>query len=83
MIPMARRRLVMIFIAPFRFSNIRLALRTDFGCATIRAWVEHLGTVDEFNKVISTPAYMLGQSISEVADGIENSIASLLKMLEN
>ncbi len=39
-------------------------------------------TVDEANRVISTPAYMLGQSISEVADGIENSISELMRMLE-
>jgi len=38
-------------------------------------------TVDDANKVISTPAYMLGQNISEVADGIENSISELVKML--
>jgi len=35
-------------------------------------------SVDEANKVISTPAYMLGQSISEVADGIENAIKKLM-----
>ena len=39
-------------------------------------------TVDIENKIISTPAYMLGQSISEVADGIENTIGALMKMLE-
>ena len=37
--------------------------------------------VDEMNKVISNPAYMLGKSISEVADGIENTIDELMKML--
>ncbi|MDP8240720.1 MAG: isoprenoid biosynthesis glyoxalase ElbB [Candidatus Hatepunaea meridiana] len=38
--------------------------------------------IDETNKIISTPAYMLGQSISEVADGIENAVNELMKMLE-
>ncbi len=38
-------------------------------------------TIDEANKVITSPAYMLGQSISEVADGIENTIDELVKML--
>lgn len=37
--------------------------------------------VDAENRVISTPAYMLGQSISEVADGIENAVNELMKML--
>ncbi len=37
--------------------------------------------IDIANKVISTPAYMLGQNISEVADGIENSISELMKTL--
>jgi len=35
---------------------------------------------DEHNNIISTPAYMLGQSISEVAEGIEKTIHQLLKM---
>lgn len=37
--------------------------------------------IDFENKVLSNPAYMLGQSISEVADGIENTIHELMKML--
>jgi enhancing lycopene biosynthesis protein 2 len=35
---------------------------------------------DEQNNIISTPAYMLGQSISEVAEGIEKTIHQLLKI---
>jgi enhancing lycopene biosynthesis protein 2 len=35
---------------------------------------------DKQNSVISTPAYMRGQSISEVAEGIEKTIHQLLKM---
>ena len=38
--------------------------------------------VDEENKIVSTPAYMLGQNISEVADGIEKTVAAVLKMVE-
>ncbi len=38
-------------------------------------------TVDLENKIISTPAYMLGQSISEVADGIENAVSELMKII--
>ncbi len=37
--------------------------------------------VDSQNKIVSTPAYMLGQSISEVAKGIEKSVDELIKML--
>lgn len=37
--------------------------------------------IDTENKIITTPAYMLGQNISEVADGIENTISELMKML--
>ena len=37
--------------------------------------------VDKKNKIVSTPAYMLGQSISEVAEGIEKSVQELIKMI--
>jgi enhancing lycopene biosynthesis protein 2 len=36
--------------------------------------------LDAENKIVSTPAYMVGQSISEVAEGIEKTINELLKM---
>jgi enhancing lycopene biosynthesis protein 2 len=37
--------------------------------------------LDAENKIVSTPAYMLGQSIGEVADGIEKSVRELVKMI--
>ena len=37
--------------------------------------------VDKENKIVSTPAYMLGQSISEVAEGIEKSVKELVRMI--
>jgi enhancing lycopene biosynthesis protein 2 len=37
--------------------------------------------IDLENKIISTPAYMLAQNISEVADGIENAVSELMKMI--
>ncbi|GJL78559.1 MAG: glyoxalase [Nitrospinaceae bacterium] len=37
--------------------------------------------LDKANKIVSTPAYMLGQNISEVADGIEKSVKELVKMI--
>ena len=36
---------------------------------------------DAENKIVSTPAYMLGQSISEVAEGIEKTINELIKLV--
>ena len=36
--------------------------------------------LDKENHIVSTPAYMVGQSISEVAEGIDKTIAELLKM---
>jgi enhancing lycopene biosynthesis protein 2 len=37
--------------------------------------------VDEENKIITSPAYMLGQNIVEVAEGIEKTCDKLLKMI--
>jgi enhancing lycopene biosynthesis protein 2 len=36
--------------------------------------------VDEKNKIVSTPAYMLGSGIKEVAEGIEKLVAKVLEM---
>ena len=36
---------------------------------------------DEKNKIVSTPAYMVGKSISEVAEGIEKTINKLVSMI--
>lgn len=38
-------------------------------------------TVDEANRIVSTPAYMLGKSISEVAEGIDKTMRALHEML--
>ncbi len=38
--------------------------------------------VDENNKIVSTPAYMLGPSISRVALGIEKLVLKVLEMIE-
>ena len=37
--------------------------------------------LDKANKIVSTPAYMLGQNISEVAEGIEKSVNELVRMI--
>ena len=36
--------------------------------------------MDKENKIITSPAYMLGQSISEVAEGIEKTVEELVAM---
>ena len=37
--------------------------------------------LDKENKIVSTPAYMVGKSISEVAEGIEKTINKLVSMI--
>ncbi len=37
-------------------------------------------TVDEENRIVSTPAYMLGPTVSKVAEGIEKLVAKVLEM---
>lgn len=65
-----------------------LTIGTDAGTA---AAVEKMGgqhincpvrdfVVDEKNKIVSTPAYMLGQRISEVAEGIEKLVNKVLEL---
>ena len=36
--------------------------------------------LDKENKIVSTPAYMLGQNIPEVAEGIEKAVQELIKL---
>ena len=36
--------------------------------------------VDRERKLVSTPAYMLGRAISEVAEGIDKAVGALLEM---
>ena len=37
--------------------------------------------IDKENKIITSPAYMLGKSISEVAEGIEETVRELVAMI--
>jgi enhancing lycopene biosynthesis protein 2 len=66
-----------------------LTIGNDKDCSSK---MEALGTIhqdcstrnfvfDEENNIVSTPAYMLGQSISEVAEGIEKTINQLIKII--
>ena len=54
------------------------ALRA-FNAEPIKAQVNEI-TVDETNKIVSTPAYMLGQSIKEVAVGIEKLVKKVVEL---
>ena len=38
--------------------------------------------VDEDNKIVTTPAYMLAQTIAEAASGIEKLVARVLVLTE-
>jgi len=41
----------------------------------------HEFVVDRKNKIVSTPAYMLATRISEVADGIDNCVREVVKLI--
>ncbi len=36
--------------------------------------------VDEEHKIVSTPAYMLGKTIKDVAEGIEKLVKEVIKL---
>jgi enhancing lycopene biosynthesis protein 2 len=38
--------------------------------------------IDRQNKIVSSPAYMLAGSISEAADGIEKTVAEIIRMID-
>jgi len=92
----AKKPLVAICIAPVLVAKSlegtgiksSITIGTDEGVAGA---IESLGAthvacpvkeavVDKENKIVTTPAYMLGQSISEVADGIEKTIDKLFEL---
>ncbi len=68
--------------------GIKLTIGNDAGTA---AAINKLGckhencvteamVVDKNNKIVSTPAYMLGPTIKHVAEGIEKTVAEVMKM---
>jgi len=54
----------------------------EIGARHIPCNVDHI-VVDSVNKIVSTPAYMLGPGISEVASGIEKLVKQILLWVEN
>jgi enhancing lycopene biosynthesis protein 2 len=45
-----------------------------------RACATEAMVLDSDHKIVSTPAYMLGPTITQVADGIEKTVAAVMKM---
>jgi enhancing lycopene biosynthesis protein 2 len=68
--------------------GVKLTIGNDKGTAdAITAMgAEHVDcaagdcVVDSDHKVVSTPAYMLAQCISEVAEGIDKAVAKVLEL---
>jgi enhancing lycopene biosynthesis protein 2 len=69
-------------------ANAKLTIGNDPGASGaieamggthVRAPVEEI-VVDEANRIVTTPAYMLGPTISKVAQGIEKLVAEILSM---
>jgi len=90
----ARKPLAAVCIAPALVSKVlgdqkpKLTIGND---ADVAGGLEKMGArhvqcpvsefvVDEENKIISSPAYMLAGRISEAAEGIEKTVQALLKM---
>ncbi|MCX7739008.1 MAG: isoprenoid biosynthesis glyoxalase ElbB [Hydrogenothermaceae bacterium] len=51
----------------------------DMGARHLNCPVSEM-VVDEENKIVSTPAYMLGRSIKEVAEGIEKLVNEVIRL---
>jgi enhancing lycopene biosynthesis protein 2 len=90
----AKKPLAAVCIAPALISkalgdrNPKLTIGND---ADVAGGMEKMGAqhvqcpvsefvIDEENKIISSPAYMLAGRISEAAEGIEKTVQALLKM---
>lgn len=92
----ARKPIMAMCIAPMVLSkvlgneHIQLTLGQPCGAASAAQTlgVNHVNCnatevcVDKENKILSTPAYMVGSRISEIFAGAENMVAELEKMLQ-
>ena len=69
-------------------SRVKLTIGNDTGTASAlkKMGVDHVDTpvtdivVDEEHKIVSTPAYMLAQRISEAATGINKLVKKVVSM---
>lgn len=77
-------------IAAEIYPNVKLTIGKDKATAEVlkQKGAKHViesatgVCVDKVHKVSSTPAYMLGKSIAEVAEGIDKLVESVLTLLE-
>lgn len=79
--------IIMPFIYP---RGIRLTIGNDKDIASIliNKGAEHIECdasniiIDENNKTISTPAYMIGSGLTEIKQGIDKLVAQLIKFIQ-
>ena len=93
----AKKPMAAICIAPALVSKVlgndklahQLTIGNDAGTAQALTAMgsEHINcpvteiVIDKENKIISTPAYMLAENISDAAEGIEKTIKALLELI--
>ncbi len=93
----ARKPIGVICIAPALMAKVAQEkgerVKLTIGCdgetvATLKKLgIEHVDTkvedivVDETHRIVSTPAYMLGQRVSEVSEGIEKLVKAVMDMI--
>jgi enhancing lycopene biosynthesis protein 2 len=76
-------------VAQERGEQVKLTIGCDGETAATleKMGVEHVDTkvkdivVDEAHRIVSTPAYMLGRRVSEVAEGIEKCVKAVMDMI--
>ena len=94
----AKKPIAAVCIAPAVLSRVlgsenvshQLTIGSDEGTAEAlsKMGTEHVQcpvrefVVDQENKLVSSPAYMLAGNISEAADGIEKTVQALISMIE-
>ncbi|MFQ5781380.1 MAG: isoprenoid biosynthesis glyoxalase ElbB [Nitrospiria bacterium] len=80
---------LMAKVAQEKGEQIKLTIGNDAGTASAlrKMGIEHVDTkveditVDKEHKVVSTPAYMLGRKVSEIAQGIEKLVQAVIEMV--
>jgi len=92
----ARKPIAAVCIAPAVLAKVlgplnspALTIGTDEGTAAalVKMGAKHVNCpvretiVDQENKIVSSPAYMLAQRISEAAEGIEKTVQTLISMI--
>ncbi len=89
----ARKPIGALCISPVLITKVLGNIKTTIGndTETINA-IEAFGgkhvdavhcevVIDQENKIVSTPCYMLDATISQIAEGAENAVSAIIKML--